>query len=186
MNDSDIIALYFQRKQEAIDETAKKYGAYCFKVSYSILENQETAEECLNDTWFETWNSIPPQKPNVLKLFLAKITRNLSLDRYRMMHAQKRGSGEIPLILDELEEVVASTNNLEADVYFNLLLESLDDFLNTLNEADRTIFLQRYFYASDINSIAREAGITVNAMRVRLHRLRQKLSSYLTQKGYTL
>ncbi|NLI72513.1 MAG: hypothetical protein GX361_07250 [Bacteroidales bacterium] len=104
MKDEDIICLFFQRNEDAIFQTQKKYGSYCFVVANTILRNQENSEECLNDTWLETWNAIPPQKPNALKLFVAKITRNLALDKYRKQHALKRGRGEIPLILDELQE----------------------------------------------------------------------------------
>ena len=106
MKDEDIICLFFRRNEDAIFQTQKKYGSYCFFVANTILRNQENSEECLNDTWLETWNAIPPQKPNTLKLFVAKITRNLALDKYRKQHALKRGRGEITLILDELQEWV--------------------------------------------------------------------------------
>ena len=102
MEDSQIVALYWQRSPDAIKETENKYGAYCFSIADNILHSKEDAEECVNDTWLKTWNAIPPQRPNKLQLFLAKITRNLSFNRYKAKAAEKRGGGEMPIVLDEL------------------------------------------------------------------------------------
>ena len=104
MEDSQIIELYWKKNTDAISKTADKYGAYCYAIAKNILHNHEDSEECVNDTWLHAWNAMPPQKPNVLRLFLAKITRNLSLDRFNVRNAEKRGGGEITLVLDELVE----------------------------------------------------------------------------------
>ena len=104
MEDSQIIELYWKKNTDAISKTADKYGAYCYAIAENILHNHEDSEECVNDTWLHAWNAMPPQKPNVLRLFLAKITRNLSLDRFNVRNAEKRGGGEITLVLDELVE----------------------------------------------------------------------------------
>lgn len=104
MEDHQIVELYWQRNADAISETADKYGDYCFAIAENILHNAEDSEECVNDTWLRAWNAIPPQKPAVLRMFLAKITRNLSFDRFHARNAEKRGGGEMALVLDELGE----------------------------------------------------------------------------------
>ena len=100
MEDEKIIELYFARKERAIEETDRKYGAYCKTIAWRILQNISDAEECVNDTWLRVWNAVPPQRPNVFRQFLAKITRNLSLDRWRMTHAEKRGGGAVKIYHD--------------------------------------------------------------------------------------
>ena len=114
MEDSQIVELYWQKSADAISETANKYGAYCFTIAENILHNTEDSEECVNDTWLHAWNAMPPQRPSVLRMFLAKITRNLSFDRFHAQTAEKRGGGEIPLVLDELAECLASKTDVEA------------------------------------------------------------------------
>ena len=106
MEDRQIIELYWQRSADAVSETAVKYGAYCFKIAEGILNDVEDSKECVNDTWLHAWNAIPPQKPRVLRIFLAKIARSLSLDRFRARNAEKRGGGEIVLVLDELSDCI--------------------------------------------------------------------------------
>lgn len=183
MDDKDIIKLYFDRNEAAIKETDLKYRPYCFRISNNILDNFQSAEECVNDTYLETWRTIPPQNPNVFKLFLAKITRNLSLDSYRKTHAQKRGGGQIPLILDELGEVISGNYDLEEEVIYRDLLGILNDFLNNLSDEDKTIFIQRYFYAMPIKEIASNSNYKYNNLVTRLHRLRKKLREILESEG---
>ena len=117
MEDSQIIELYWQKNADAISETVNKYGAYCFAIAENILHDIEDAEECVNDTWLHAWNAIPPQRPNVFRMFLAKITRNLSLDRFNARNAEKRGGGEMSLVLDELAECLAGETDVEAGLY---------------------------------------------------------------------
>lgn len=107
MEDRQIVELYWQKNADAISETSSKYGAYCFTIADHILNNAEDSEECVNDTWLHAWNAMPPQKPNVLRMFLAKITRNLSVNRFNARGAEKRGGGEIILVLDELADCLA-------------------------------------------------------------------------------
>ncbi len=183
MDDKDIIKLYFDRNEAAIKETDLKYRPYCFRISNNILRDYQSAEECVNDTYLETWRTIPPQNPNVFKLFLAKITRNLSLDSYRKTHAQKRGGGQIPLILYELDEVVSGIYDLEEEVIYRDLLRILNDFVNNLSDEDKTIFLQRYFYAMPIKEIASNSNYKYNNLVTRLHRLRKKLREILESEG---
>lgn len=184
MDDKDIIKLYFDRNEAAIKETDLKYRPYCFRISNNILRDYQNAEECVNDTYLETWRTIPPQNPNVFKLFLAKITRNLSLDSYRKTHAKKRGGGgQIPLILDELGEVVSGIYDLEEEVIYRDLLGILNDFVNNLSDEDKTIFLQRYFYAMPLKEIASNSNYKYNNLVTRLHKLRKKLREILESEG---
>lgn len=179
MDDKDIIKLYFDRDEAAIKETDQKYRPYCFSISNNILADCKTAEECVNDTYLTTWNTIPPQNPNVFKLFLAKITRNISLDSYRKIHAEKRGGGQMPLILDELDEAIPSSYDLEEEVLYRDLVRVLDDFVNNLSEEDKTIFIKRYFYAMPIKEIATNSNYKYNNLVTKLHRLRKKLKDSL-------
>jgi len=184
MGDKEIIKLYFDRDEDAIKQTDLKYRSYCFSISNNILGDFQCAEECVNDTWLKTWNTIPPQKPNIFRLFLAKITRNLSLDYFRKMNAKKRGEGQIPLILDELAEVISSDYNLEDQIIYRELISILSDFLNNLPDEDKIIFLQRYFYAIPIKEIASNLNYNYNSLVVKLHRLRKNLKSMFESEGY--
>ena len=108
MEDRQIVELYWQKNADAISETSSKYGAYCFTIADHILNNAEDSEECVNDTWLHAWNAMPPQRPNALRMFLARITRNLSVNRFNARSAEKRGGGEIILVLDELADCLAA------------------------------------------------------------------------------
>lgn len=112
MEDSRIVELYWKRDADAIPATSEKYGGYCASIAQNILGNEEDAEECVNDTWLGAWNSMPPHRPSVLQAFLGKITRNLSFNRHRRDRAEKRGGGELPLVLDELGECVSGTDSV--------------------------------------------------------------------------
>ena len=115
MEDNRIIELYWQKNADAITESNRKYGAYCFTIADNILHNKEDSEECVNDTWLNAWNTMPPQKPTKLRMFLAKITRNLSFNRFNARSAKKRGGGEIVLVLDELAECLADKSDMERE-----------------------------------------------------------------------
>lgn len=184
MDDQKIIELYFARDEEAISESDKKYHAYCFTVSRNILGSPESAEECVNDTWLSAWNSIPPHRPKSLKLFFAKLSRNAALDRRRRQRAQKRGGGELPLILDELDEVIPGRFDLEEEFYLKEAVRILKTFVKELRDDDRTLFLQRYFYAVPLEDIAENSELSPNAVAVRLYRLRKELRQCLESEGY--
>lgn len=104
MEDQQIIELYNERSETAILKTAEKYGKYCYTIAYHILYNEQDSEECVNDTYLKTWETIPPQYPNKLSAFLGKITRNLALNRYRYYTREKRGKNQVVLALEELPE----------------------------------------------------------------------------------
>ena len=184
MEDSQIIELYWQKNADAISETSSKYGAYCFTIANQILCSKEDSEECVNDTWLHAWNAMPPQRPNVLRMFLARITRNLSFDRFTAKNAEKRGGGEIVLVLDELSECLASGTNVETAYEEKELGQCIQRFVRALPERDGNVFVRRYFFTEPVSAIARRYGLSQNNVAVILSRTRKKLTLTLTQEGY--
>ena len=154
MEDSRIIELYWQRSENAITETDKKYGAYCSTVALNILSNKEDAEECVNDTWLGTWDTIPPNRPTILRAFLAKITRNLSIKRLEKKLAEKRGGSTECIVLDELEECIGDQTDAEGIVESHELEELIRRFVRKLPERDGNQFVRRYFFSDSVASIA--------------------------------
>ncbi len=180
MTDERIIELFWQRDESAVNETVLKYGSYCRIVAKNVLGSLEDCEECLNDTWLRAWNSIPPQRPQNLKMFLAKIARNLAFDRYRKQSAEKRGGGETSLILEELSECISSGNSVENTVLSKEIGVAINKFLGTLSERDRNIFVRRYFFSEATETIAKKYALSANNIMVILTRTRKKLKEYLT------
>ncbi len=178
MNDQDIIDLYFARNEQAIAETEKSYGKVCMQVSLNILESRPDAEECVNDTYLKTWNSIPPTKPSSLCAFVCRITRNLSLNRLRDLRREKRNR-ELTLSLDELEACIpAAVEDAEQ------LATLLNGFLEELDETNRVLFMGRYWYSYAIGDLAAQMGLTEKAVYMRLHKTRERLRAYLGERGY--
>lgn len=186
MEDKRIIELYISRDEAAIAETENKYGSYCFSIANRILDNREDSDECVNDTWWKAWNVIPPTIPNHLHLLLAKITRNLSFDRYRIKYADKRGKGEISLVLDELQEVVAGSYDVEAGYERKELVRSINEYLHSLPERDCNIFIRRYFYVESTKQIAKRYEMKESNVLMVLSRTRKKLKQHLEQEEYYL
>ena len=186
MNDKEIIQLYFDRDPKALSATAKKYGKYCTSIAKNILGNDEDVEECVNDTYLNTWNSIPPTIPTILSAFLGKITRNIAFNKYRHNHVKKRGNGEVALVLDELTDCVSGLDDVEQEIDRKQLVEAINSFLNTLSSQNRNIFICRYWYSDSVASIAKRYGITENNVSVILNRLRSKLKKYLLERGFEL
>ncbi len=184
MEDYQIIELYWNRDEDAIEKTSQKYGAYCFAIANNILNNQEDSEECVNDTWLKAWNAMPPQKPDNLKLFLAKITRNLSLNRMEAQNAKKRGNGEYALVLDELSECIASYSDVEDTYLARELGEIVRKFVRKLPEREGNVFVRRYFFLESVAVIAKRYRLTENHVMVMLSRTRKKLKKYLVKEGY--
>lgn len=184
MEDGKIIGLFFARDEQALDETRKKYGSYCFAVAKGILGCQEDAEEVVSDTWLKAWESIPPQKPTFLRLFLGKIARNLAFTRWRSRNAAKRGGGETALALEELGECVPGREAVDDRLNAEELAKAIRDFLDTLPEREQDIFLWRYFYAEPTADIAGRYGMkNDNVLRI-LSRTRMKLKEYLMKEGF--
>ena len=182
MDDRAIVALYWKRAETAILETKKQYGRLLLSISRGILRNEEDAEECENDTYLKAWNTIPPKRPDKLSAFLAKIVRNLSLDRYDAMHAEKRGGGEVPLLLDELAEVIADETAFPTDT--EGLSEVLNAFLVRLKPDARTIFLRRYWFGHSVQEISARSGFGESKIKMSLLRTRQSLQEALEKEGY--
>lgn len=186
MDDAKIVQLYFDRNEQAIPATADKYGNYCKSIANNILGNHQDAEECVNDTYLSTWNSIPPTIPIILSAFLGKITRNLAFNKYRHNHVIKRGNGEITVVLDELAECVSGLDDVEQEIDRRELVATINSFLETLPSKKRNIFICRYWYSDSISSIARRYEMTESNVSVTLNRLRSKLKEYLSERGYVL
>jgi len=186
MEDARIVQLYWNRDQAAISQTAAKYGGYCTSIARNILGNAQDAEECVNDTYLNAWNAMPPHRPSILATFLGKITRNLSFNRYKRQHAEKRGAGELPLVLEELGECVSGREDVEQEIAYRELVMTLEAFLQTLSVKKRRIFLRRYWYTDSVSDIAKCFGMRENAVSMVLARMRQELRSFLEERGYVL
>lgn len=186
MDDAKIVQLYLDRDEQAIPETANRYGNYCTSIAKNILGNYEDAEECVNDTYLNTWNAIPPHRPKMLSTFLGKIVRNLAFDRYKYNAADKRGGGELPLVLDELAGCVSGSENVEQTYERKELVTVINGFLATLPEEKRNIFVCRYWYTDSIADIAARYDMAYPAVSMMLSRLRTKLHNYLIERGYEL
>ena len=186
MDDRQIIELYNERSEAAISATADKYGKYCYSVAYHILYNEQDSEECVNDTYLRTWEAIPPQRPDKLSAFLGKITRNLALNRYRYYVREKRGYGQVPLVLDELQECVPAPNSTEQAVEEKHLVEVLNRFTRELPVEKRMMFVRRYWYMSSIGEIAEDFEISEGNVKMTLLRIRNKLKQTLEKEGIVL
>ena len=183
MNDKNIVDLYFNRDEEAIAQTDKKYGRYCYSIAYNILTNKEDAEESVSDTYMTAWRAIPPRRPSVLSTFLGKITRHISIDRWRERSAYKRGGGEVTLALEELEDCVAGLQNVEMEYERKELIRAYVKFLDMLPDTERRVFLCRYWYVDSVEAIAEKFGFSQSKVKTMLYRTRAKLRKQLAEEG---
>ncbi len=183
MDDGQIVQLYFDRDERALSLTAKKYGAYCYAVAFGILNSEEDSKESVNDTYLEAWNRIPPHKPNILKIFLGRLTRCISIDKWRKKTAGKRGGGEIHEVLDELSECVSASGNPASETEKKLLDETVNSFVKGLKSTEQKVFLCRYWYAQPIKQIAAENSFSESKVKTMLMRTRQKLQEILKKEG---
>ena len=183
MDDNEILDLYFARSEQAILETDQKYGPYCYSIANHILQSPPDAEESVNDTYYSAWKLIPPRRPQRFSTFLGKLTRNLSIDRWRKNTAEKRGGGETQLVLDELAGCVAGEETPETELLRKELTSSLNRFLRALPEKDRTVFLLRYYYTSTQPEITQRTGLTANQVKYILQRTRKRLADTLKKEG---
>lgn len=183
MEDHQIIDLYWARSESALSETAGKYGKYCHYIAYGILHNDEDSEECVNDTYLRAWNSMPPHRPEKLSAFLGKIVRNLSLNRYELYTAEKRGGGQIALALDELEECIPAGSEVDLPVRENALVDAINRFLASMPAESRKLFMRRYWYFRSIKEIALEYGLSESKVKMTLLRARNSLKQFLEKEG---
>jgi RNA polymerase sigma-70 factor (ECF subfamily) len=186
MEDEMILDLYWARSESAINETANKYGNYCHTVANNILQNNEDAEECVNDTFLKTWNAIPPQRPTIFRAFLGKITRNLSLDKYKKRKTKMRGGDEVSLLFSELEDCIPSNNNIEKESEANFVIGVIDSFLESLDSENRIVFIRRYWYADSIKTIASRFDMSESKVMSMLFRTRKNLRANLENEGVIL
>lgn len=185
MQDEMIVELFWQRNESALRETEEKYHSYLQKIAYNILADIEDAREAVNETLLRAWNSIPPHKPSILKTYLGKITRQLSIDVYRREHRQKRVASEVTVSLDELGDIV-SDGDMGESFDSKLLGETIDDFLQTLSYEARTAFVQRYYFNDTVREIAERQGASESKVKSMLFRTRQGLKEYLEKEGYEI
>jgi len=186
MDDAVILELFLARSESAIAETAKRYGSFCMTVAMNILKNREDAEECVNDTYLNAWNAIPPQQPAVFSSFLGRITRNLSLDRYKMRKAIKRSGDETAMLLSELEECLPSGQRVDEEIELKALEEAIDRFLSGVGKDDRMFFVRRYWYADPVAKISERFATGQSKVKTSLFRTRNKLKKYLESEGLTI
>ena len=182
MTDAEIIGLFFERSEQAIDELAKKHGSAVARVARNILGNDQDTEECVNDTYLGAWNAIPPHSPSPLRTFVCKIARNLATMKYHSKTAEKRNS-QYDLALDELEEYLADSSDVEKAYEAKELADVINGFMAALNYSDRFIFTRRYWYSDSVQDIAKMTNSTANSVTVRLFRIRKKLKCYLEKEG---
>ncbi len=185
MEDRQIIELYFQRDERAIAETSEKYGGFCTHIAMNILSVKEDAEECVSDTYFSAWKQIPPTVPEVFKAFLGRITRNLSISKFRALRAKKRFNG-LEVMLSELEDCIPATENVEQLVEAKQLSEYISEWLEGLPEEDCALFVRRYWYGEEVQVLAGRCGITAGHMAQKMLRLRKGLKVFLEKKGVVL
>ena len=184
MEDSEILEKFARREESALREMETCYGALCRSVAEHILNSASDAEECWNDALLRAWNDIPPERPLHFRAYLLKLTRRLAIDRMRAQRAEKRGGGELPLVLEELAECVSSGDGTEDAAMTRAVGEAVSRFLRKLPERERAIFLRRCFYVESNRDIARSLGMRENTVAATLRRTRQRLRTYLTEEGF--
>ena len=186
MTDSEIIELYNKRDENAIRETQNAFGKYCEKIARNILRDPEEAAECVNDTLMKAWENIPPEHPQSLSAYLAALTRNNALSRYRRRMAGKREQSSVPLVLDDFAEILPSGANVERTAEHREILDEISRFLDTLPEINRMIFVLRFFCFEEVRDIAARIGMREKAVSAALFRTKKRIKKHLIEEGYTL
>ena len=185
MEDSEIVALYWARDEQAVAETDGKYGIFCRAMAQNLLGSPEDAEECVSDTWLEAWNSMPQERPALLRPWLGRVLRLNAIDRWRAAHRQKRFGGVETLVL-ELEDCVPAPSDPQRELEAAELAELVERWLSGLGREERRLFLRRYWNGEALNALAAEAGLSPALLAQRMRRLRLKLKAYLEKEGITL
>lgn len=185
MTEREIIELYNRRDERAINETQTAYGKYCEKIALNILENVEDARECVNETLLKAWENIPPDEPRIFSAYLAAITRNLALSRYRREAAKKRGNSAVTLVLDDLADIIPSGASVERTAEHREIIAEINRFLGGLPEINRTVFVLRFYCFEDISDIAERTGLRKKDVSAVLYRTKKQLRKHLEKEGYT-
>ena len=186
MEDAAIVELFWQRQEQVLELTAVRYGAYCMQIARRILGNDLDAEECVSDVYRAAWDSIPPNRPENLRTYLGKLTRRISMKRWRSLDARKRGGGETALSLEELGECVSDRMDLEASLMTKELVHTLNDFLESLPKQERQVFVLRYWHGCSIREIGDRFGFSRSKVETMLFRTRKKLRRQLCKEGYNV
>ena len=181
MEDSKIVSLYWERDERAIFESNAKYGRYCYSIAHNITQDPQDADESVNDTWLHAWRSMPPHRPAVLSLFLGKLTRRISLNRWRDQHRKKRGAGEVTLALEELEECIPDAHSVEETVEVQELSKVICAFIDTLPATEQRMFVCRYWFLASNQEIGNRFGYSESKVKSKLFRIRTKLKAHLKE-----
>lgn len=184
MLDEEILTLFNLRSEDAIDAITKKYGNYCRRIARNILKCHEDIEECLNDTWLAAWNQIPPNKPDCLSLYLGKIIRNIALNKYDFLHAQKRNCNLVD-IFSELDEICTG-NIVDEKIEAEILIKLIESFLDIQKPINRTYFIKRYWFGDSLKDISSKYCVSQSKLKVILFRMRKQLKEFLEQEGITI
>lgn len=184
MEDEQIVSKFWERDEDAVAQTSKKYGSMCRSIAYGILHNSEDTNECVNEALFKAWNTIPPERPLFLSAFLAKIVRNLALDRLRFSSRKKRGADNSAVVFEELQECIPDSGGNISDDFE--IREVLNKFIGELSEENRLLFMRRYWYMRSVKDIARELSVSESKVKTRLFRIRNELKQYLEKEGITV
>lgn len=186
MQDDRIVALYWERNEDAIYQTQKKYGSYLAKVAYNIVVDYEDCQECVNDTYLAAWNSMPTNRPRILSTYLGKITRQITIDLFRKKNRLKRYASQYAISLEELGDTFADGTTPEQELDGKLLAEAINAFLRTLPENVRNAFIGRYYFFDSLKEVAAYCGISESKVKGILYRTRQDLKTYLAKEGFSL
>lgn len=182
MEDEKIITLFQKRDESAIRELSDKYGPYCTKIAWNILENQEDVEECVNDTWFSVWRYIPPQVPSVLSAFCGKIVKGIAIDKLRKRCAGKRADTHMADIAAETMRLDRIADFSEDAAMEGEILQAINEFLRKLDREKRDMFVRRYWYLDSMEEIAARHGKSVGSIKTALYRIRKKLEKDLKER----
>ena len=186
MEDAQIVSLYWQRNETAIRETENKYSRYLTKIAYNILSDLEDSRESVNDTYLAAWNSMPPHRPGVLSTYLAKITRRISIDRFRYRTREKRKGSEYEISLTELGDCVSGGNTTEEAVNVKLLADAIGIWLRLQPEENRNAFIGRYYFLDPMKDVAAYCGMSESKCKTVLFRMRKSLKEYLVKEGFAV
>lgn len=186
LKDHLIIALFFERQEIALLKSQQRYGKRMHKIAKNILHSDEDAEECVNEALLKAWESIPPNRPNLLGAFLVKITRNLALNKWKAKRTEKRGGAEVDLLLGELHDCIPATGGTAEAYESTLLIQAINNYLHSIEQTTRVIFILRYFHSESIPSISHRLQMSENNIKSKLFRTRKKLGAYLEKEGITL
>lgn len=182
-DNSRIIALLQKRDEQALTIIKQTYGTLCFQIAYRMTGNREDAEECVNDMLMHVWNSIPPNCPDDLRIYLTALVRRSAVNRYKQTHRLKRGGTQFTEVIDELAEILPSSENVEQKVEQRELTAALNAWIKTLPAESGCMFMQRYYMSESLQSIAEKHKLSEDAVKMRLMRIRRKLRDYLRKEG---